>query len=135
MSYANYAKEWSDRINKALSAEGQSRDRASQEARAKALLKALPGYLLFCFCEEQKQDRATRWEPLEGIRPAQLYVIQKHHWLPDQAFSLTHEQLQLVLHDELRELALPERAIEPVQADLDAWEMEGVHLNGHHVPD
>ncbi|HEY0286137.1 MAG TPA: hypothetical protein VGC62_03875 [Pseudomonas sp.] len=129
MSYVDYGAVWSRRLEMAGQSGGQGPHAlVSREMQKDALLKALPHYLLFCFCELKRHACATEWEPLAGLKPAQLHVIQKHHWLPDQAFSLTHDQLQLVLHDELRELALPEQAYQPVQADLDRLDIQGIQL-------
>lgn len=129
MSNLDYAAEWAKKFSEALQVHGyEIGANLSRQVQQEAVLKALPGYLLLCFCEEQRGLRGTRWEPLDGVKPAQLFVIQKHHWLPDQAFSLTHEQLQLVLHDELRALALTSRAYRVVQSDIEHLGLTGMKL-------
>lgn len=129
MTYIDYNSEWSSRLNAAIHSEGYPvGSQLTREMQKTGLIKALPGYLLFCFCENQRAIHATPWEALDGVKPAQLYLIQKHHWFPDQVFSLSHEQLQLVLHEELCQIELPERAHQAVQSDIQYLGIPGMKL-------
>ena len=125
----DYETEWRDRleavINKALPEGSRVTDRDCREG----VYKAYPGYLLFCFCEKYRQKHATHWQAFEGFIPAQLYLIEKHHWLPDQAFALNEEQLLLLLHQELVEMRLPPFAHQKLQHDFGYLDVRGVRLN------
>ncbi|EXF96278.1 hypothetical protein HK44_020495 [Pseudomonas fluorescens HK44] len=92
-----------------------------------AVIKAIPGYLLFCFCEMQREAQATFWEPMDGNKPVSAYLIKKHHWHPDQVSALSNELLLLVLHDELLHLQ-GSPMYDPVQKDIDFLEGRGVHI-------
>lgn len=125
----NYADEWRDRletvVNKALPEGSRVTDRDFRDGA----YKAYPGYLLFCFCEKYRQQYATHWQAFEGFLPAQLYLIEKHHWLPDQAFVLDEEQLLLLLHQELVEMRLPQHAHQKLEHDFGYLDVRGVRLN------
>ncbi|VVN75916.1 hypothetical protein PS833_00733 [Pseudomonas fluorescens] len=125
----NYESEWRDRIDavvhKALPEGTSVTDRDYREAA----YKAYPGYLLFCFCEKYRQQYATHWQALDGFIPAQLHLIEKHHWLPEQAFALDEEQLLLLLHRELTDLRLPQQAYQKLLDDFEYLDVRGVRLN------
>lgn len=129
MNYINYAKEWSDRVEAVIFAEGHPEGAPlSREAHKRAVLKALPGYLLFSFSQELRDIHATPWEQLEGLKAAQLYVIQKYHWDLAQVQSLSEEQLQFVLHEELCQVELTESAYQMAQVDIVYLGMAGLNL-------
>lgn len=125
----NYADEWRDHleavVNKALPEGSRVTDRDFREGA----YKAYPGYLLFCFCEKYRQQYATHWQAFEGFLPAQLYLIEKHHWLPDQAFALDEEQLLLLLHQELVDFRLQPQAHQKLQDDFQQLNIRDVRLN------
>lgn len=133
MSYTkervNYGIEWQDRLDEIVrKAVPEGSVIGDQDYRA-AVYKAFPAYLLFCFCEKYRQKHATHWQGFEGFIPAQLYLIEKHHWLPDQAFALKEEQLLLLLHQELVEMRLPQRAHQKLEHDFGYLDVRGVRLN------
>lgn len=133
MSYTkervNYGIEWQDRLDEIVrKAVPEGSVIGDQDYRA-AVYKAFPAYLLFCFCEKYRQKHATHWQGFEGFIPAQLYLIEKHHWLPDQAFALSEEQLLLLLHQELVEMRLPQHAHQKLQQNFEYLDVRGVRLN------
>lgn len=83
-----------------------------------AAYAAFPGYLLFCSCENFRSQHATRWQKFEGLAPAHLHLIEKHHWLPDQVAALGETQLVQLLHKELAELRPPEQAHQKLTRDF-----------------
>ena len=48
------------------------------------------------------------YQHLNGIEAIHLYLIQKHHWLPSVVRSLSYEDLQFALHEEMQGWTLPE---------------------------
>ena len=125
----NYEVEWRDRLDDALHKALPEGATVSDRERRSAAYDAYPGYLLFCFCEKYRQKHTTHWQAFEGFIPAQLYLIEKHHWLPDQAFALKEEQLLLLLHQELVEMRLPQPAYQKLLDDFAYLEVGGVRLN------
>lgn len=107
MKQSIYEDEWKRRIDQSV------RDRIPVGAIVRdsdyreAAYAIYPGYLLFCFCEKYRAKHATVWQRLEGLLPAQLFLIEKHHWLPDQVATIQEDQLLLLLHRELAEMRLP----------------------------
>jgi len=129
MNYIDYSKEWSERVQAAILAEDHPEGAPiNRDTHKRAVLKALPGYLLFSFCQELRATHATPWEPLEGLKAVQLYVIQKHHWDLAQVQSLSEEQLQFVLHEELCQVELTDRAYDMAQSDIAYLGMAGLKL-------
>lgn len=125
----DYESEWRDRleavINKTLPEGTVVTDRDFREAA----YKAYPGYLLFCFCEKYRQQYATHWQAFEGFIPAQLCLIEKHHWLPERALALKEDELLLLLHRELLDLRLPPRAHQKLQHNFEYLHIQDLHLN------
>lgn len=107
MKQSIYEDEWKRRIEQSV------RDRLPVGAAVRdadyreAAYAIYPGYLLFCFCEKYRAQHATAWQKLEGILPAHLYLIDKHHWLPGQVAPLDEDELLLLLHQELAGLRIP----------------------------
>ena len=129
MSDVSYEKEWKDRIDTAMHKALPEGASVTDKAVREAAYKVFPGYLLFCFCEKYRQQYATHWQAFEGFAPAQLHLIEKHHWLPDQAFALTEERLLLLLHRELLDLRLPSQAHRKLLEDFQYLGIRGVRLN------
>lgn len=128
-SRINYSDEWQERmeeaVHKALPDGTPIRDKDYRDAA----YKAFPTYLLFCFCEKYRQQHATYWQPMPGLVPAQLRLIEKHHWLPDQAFALGEDQILLLLHRELAEFRLPVQAHEKLSRDFQFLHILDIELN------
>ena len=118
MSKANYESEWVDRRNAAIHKLLPVGATLTDEAERDAIYEILPGYLLFCFCESYRQEFATQWQAFEGFTPAQLYLIEKHHWLPEQALGLKESDLLLLLHRELLAIRAPQQARKTIQDDF-----------------
>lgn len=123
-----YWNEWSRRTDEQLKNVAPNGILVTDEHRRETLVRALPGYLLFCFCEKYREKFATPWQHLDGLSPAHLRLIDKHHWLPDQVFSLKEEQLILLLHSELRSEKLPRQAYLLVTSDLSDLAMKDFQL-------
>ena len=125
----NYAHEWRDRLEAAVNEALPEGSRVSERDFREGAYKVYPGYLLFCFCENYRQQNATYWQPLEGFVPAQLCLIEKHHWLPDQALALTEQMLLLLLHRELAEFRFQPQAHQKLLDDFAQFDVRGVRLN------
>lgn len=125
----NYAYEWRDRLEAVVNETLPEGSRVTDRDFREGVYKAYPGYLLFCFCEKYRQQYATHWQSLAGFLPAQLYLIEKHHWLPDQAFALNEQQLLLLLHRELVDFRLPPQAHQKLLDDFAHLDVRGVRLN------
>lgn len=125
----NYAIEWQDRLDAIVHKSLPEGSRVTDQNFKEAAYKAYPGYLLFCFCEKYRQKHATHWQAFDGLVPAQLHLIEKHHWLPDQAFALSEEQLLLLLHQELVGMRLPQQAYQKLQDNFAYLDVRGVRLN------
>lgn len=129
MSDVSYESEWRNRIEAAMCKALPEGATITDKAVREAVYQVFPGYLLFCFCEKYRQQYATHWQAFEGFVPAQLHLIEKHHWLPDQAFALTEERLLLLLHRELLDLRLPPQAHRKLLEDFQYFGIRGVRLN------
>lgn len=128
MSDVSYESEWRARVDAATHKLVPVGARITGEAERDAVYEALPGYLLFCFCEKYRREFATQWQRLEGFVPAQLFLIEKHHWLPEQVFALKEDELLLLLHRELLELRLPQQAYKRLQEDFSRLDVCFLHL-------
>jgi hypothetical protein len=51
------------------------------------------------------------YQQLEGMEAIYYYLILKHHWLPSQVKSLSHEDLVLLLAEEMSGWTVPKDAI------------------------
>lgn len=125
----NYAKEW-QRLTRAALIEIRPDDTkaATEEQRVSAILKALPEFLLACFCELERGKSARLWEPLEGFKPAHLHLMHKHHWTLETVRAMTAADLCLALHSELLAMQMPDAAKEVVRSDAAHYEMAGLKL-------
>ena len=135
MSQVSYEGEWIARVNAATRKMVPVGARITNEAERDAVYGVLPGYLLFCFCEQYRQQYATHWQALDGFIPAQLRLIEKHHWLPEQAFAITAEdELLLLLHRDLLDLQLPRQVYDQLQGDFERLGVCFSHLKTAEVP-
>lgn len=125
----NYESEWRDRLDDSVKKALPEGSRITDQDYKDAAYKVYPGYLLFCFCEKYRQQFATHWQTFEGIVPAQLFLIEKHHWLPDQALALSEEQLLLLLHRELVDFRLPRQVHQKLLSDFAHLGVRGIRLN------
>lgn len=128
-SRINYAEEWRERVDAVVHAALPDGAPIADKDYREAVYKAYPAYLLFCFCEKYRQQHATYWQPMPGLVPAQLRLIEKHHWLPDQAFALGEDRLLLLLHEELAGLRLPAQAHEKLSSDFEYLHILDIELN------
>ncbi|VVO79183.1 hypothetical protein PS870_01699 [Pseudomonas fluorescens] len=134
MNKVNYAIEWADRAEAdARKAVGPNAAITDGDYR-EAIYRVYPGFLLFCFCEKYRDEFATYWQKMEGITPARLHLIEKHHWLPEQALALKEEQILLLLHQELRELHLPAQVQERLLKDFAYLKIQDLPLNQYEKP-
>jgi len=129
MSNVNYTIEWMDRVGATIHKMLPEGVTVTDKAARDAVYKAFPGYLLFCFCEKYRQQYATHWQAFEGFIPAQLLLIEKHHWLPERAFALTEDDLLLLLHHELLDLRLPSQVHQKLRHEFDFLGIRDLHLN------
>ncbi|MCV4285068.1 hypothetical protein [Pseudomonas capsici] len=125
MSQVSYTEEWRNRIDAFLSKNLPTGARVTDRATFDAIYDAFPGYLLFCFCENYRRKNATPWQSFEGFAPAHLRLIEKHHWLPEQVFALSEDQLLLLLHHDLIAVKLP----------LDAHQLIEKYFQHHGIHD
>lgn len=107
MKQSIYEDEWKRRIEKSVCGRLPVGSIVQDSDYREAAYAIYPGYLLFCFCEKYRAKHATVWQKLEGLLPAQLFLIEKHHWLPDQVATIEEDQLLFLLHRELSDLRLP----------------------------
>ena len=63
-------------------------------------------YLLECYGDHVAEREG--YKKHEGIDALHFYLIQKYHWLPSQARSLSHNDLEFVLLEEKQAWTLPE---------------------------
>lgn len=129
MKQVSYSNEWMDRLEaharKGLPEGVTPPDRNYREAA----YVVFPAYLLFCYCEKFREQRATTWQRFEGLTPARLRLIEKHHWLPDQVEALKEDQLLLLLHEELADLRLPAQAHQKLVRDFHHLGIRDISLN------
>lgn len=125
----NYAAEWQSLTQAALE-EIRLEDSGDsvQEQRAQSVVRSLPHFMLMCFCEQEREKHAFRWEPLDGFKPAHLYLIQKHSWTLQTVREMTVADLCLALHEELVRLQLPDAAKNAIQSDVVHYEVTGLGL-------
>lgn len=125
----NYAAEW-QRLTHAALTEIRPEDTkaATNDQRVSAVLRALPEFLLACFCEREREKSARLWEPLEGFKPAYLHLMDKHHWTLETVCAMSAADLCLALHSELLAMQMPEAAKEVVRSDAAHYEMAGLKL-------
>lgn len=107
MSKSIYSDVWRERLDQHVHERLPSGSPVKDSDYRDAVYAVYPKYLLFCFCEKYRAQHATAWQKLEGILPAHLYLIDKHHWLPGQVASLDEDELLLLLHQELAGLRIP----------------------------
>lgn len=125
----DYRAEWQKALDNAEASLGLSEvAEMTREDAKRAIVKALPQYLLMCFCEGVRMTDAKRWEPLEGLRAAHHYLIQKHQWSPQTVEALGVDQLCLALNPELRELDLSPQARAPFWSDVVHYRIQGLDL-------
>lgn len=125
----NYSAEWR-RITKSALQELDPANAHSPNSDLckRAILHAVPEYLLNCFCEREREKFAWQWGPLEGLKPAHLHLIQKHGWTLPGVRGMTIQDLCLALHHELAQLQLPEAARNAIQNDLDHHRVNAASL-------
>lgn len=74
-------------------------------------------YKLHCFCERLAADYASPWMQLNALDAGHLYLLNKHHWVPDFVKKLNLDDLLLLLHEELVGMRLTAQEWLPV----DQW--------------
>lgn len=65
-------------------------------------------YLLEVFGHTLAQREG--YKDIDGMEAIHLYLIHKHHWLPRDVRSMSYEDLQLALHQELQGWTAPAAA-------------------------
>lgn len=129
MKQLNYEDVWRERLDAFVHSQLPEGKTVSDRDYRDAVYEVFSGYLLFCFCEKFRRQHATRWQEFEGLTPARLHLIEKHHWLPDQVAALKDDQLVLLLHEELAGLQLPARAHQKLTQDFLYLGIRDIHLN------
>lgn len=129
MRDVNYDLEWASRLDEDAHASNAGGTRLTDSHFRESAYRTYPRFLLFCFCEKYRQAHATKWQPLEGDLPAKLYLIDKHHWLPEQALALREDQILLLLQSELKELRLPVNAHQTLQSEFQLLDIHDLPLN------
>jgi len=76
---------------------------------------ALGLYKLRCFAIRMRTDPRSTWARPSNELMLRLYLINKHHWTPDEAAAATPREQDFVylLHDELLALKLNEQEASP----------------------
>lgn len=129
MKNVDYYQEWTSRLDEDVHASNQEGEKLTDNHFRESAYRVYPRFLLFCFCEKYRQAHATKWQPLEGDLPAKLYLIEKHHWLPEQVLYLQESELLLLLQSELKALHLPVFAHQAVQKEFQELRIHDLPLN------
>lgn len=109
----NYQREWYDLRD--ANQERLRKQSISHPTDADVARNALGMYKLKCFCERLRRQYAAPWLGLTQVDAARLYLINKHHWHPEQVKGFDLGSLLLVLHEELVQLRLTDEEFAPVR--------------------
>lgn len=72
-------------------------------------------YKLQCFCERLIVRYESPWMEFGPLEAGRLYLLNKHHWSPQDVQELGLPDLLLLLHEELIEMKLNQEEWKPVQ--------------------
>ncbi|MBS6039964.1 hypothetical protein [Pseudomonas sp.] len=86
--------------------------------RYQAEYQALGRYKLLCFAEKIAKEPLALWGHLTTDQALQLYLINKHHWHPDQVSDLKEVDYLYLLRDELAQLKLDTEQSHPIRSGL-----------------
>lgn len=110
----SYSAMWAEAVN---DQEGVAKaDQRTQEHwESKASRLGFGIYKARCFCERLTREYDSPWFQPSEVESGRLYLINKHHWHPEQVKGLNLIHLMTLLHAELVEMKLTEKEWEPVR--------------------
>ncbi len=79
-----------------------------QTLRKKYLVEGDLNYLLHVFGHTLAEREG--YMNADGVEAIRIYLINKHHWLPRDVRSMSHEDLQIALHVEMQGWTAPPEA-------------------------
>lgn len=83
-----------------------------------AEFQALGYYKLSCFAERLAKDPRAAWSHLTTAQALNLYLLNKHHWSPDQPADLSEDDYLYLLRDELMLMKLTIEESTPIRSTL-----------------
>ncbi|QPG61177.1 hypothetical protein HFV04_016755 [Pseudomonas sp. BIGb0427] len=96
-----------------------------------AELQALGYYKLSCFAERIAKDPRAAWSHLTTTQALNLYLLNKHHWSPDQSANMTEDDYLFLLRDELMQMKLTAEESAPIRSTLAHSPSALRELEGH----
>ncbi|AVB15066.1 hypothetical protein BVY11_12725 [Pseudomonas amygdali pv. morsprunorum] len=126
MSFSNfnYAAEWFGLVDRYDQAIREKKEELwSGRFPDQHLRQALGDYKLKCFAERMRKSPQAIWKALDPHEALRLYLINKHHWHPDQVRAIDRDdQFLYLLRDELVSMRLTSEEAAPVRQSVEHWD-------------
>ena len=111
----NYAAAWSNAVDAQEQILRGVKDLGGESRDSRAARAALGPYKLTCFLHNLRCRYSVPWVDLSPMQAGQLYLINKHHWLPGAFHSTEATDMLYVLHEELADLQLTAEQFQPIR--------------------
>lgn len=114
-----YRRTWKELWDQAIERHAADRHGDLNDPKLIAAAKeAFRDFLLTCYSESVRLEMGVEWEPLEGLDGARLIAREKLRLLPSDADHMGASILARILHRELHNFTLPQKASEACHGDL-----------------
>jgi len=110
----HYPAAWANAVD-AQEREPKSKDFGNESKESVAARTALGPYKLMCFLHGLRCRYSTPWRVLSPMEAGQLYLINKHHWLPGAFHSTEPIDMLYMLHEELMDFRLTPEQFQPIR--------------------
>ncbi|SHM45901.1 hypothetical protein SAMN05216593_10111 [Pseudomonas asturiensis] len=120
----HYPSAWANAVDAQEQALRGASNAGGEGRESRAARLALGPYKLTCFLHNLRCKYSTPWLDLSPAQAGQLYLINKHHWLPGAFQNTEASDMLYILHEELMDLQLTSEQFQPIResaSHLPAW--------------